>query len=384
MPNGDDEEREVTVGLLADPGLPTELATALVDELPGALSDRVSDQVRWRVHVRSEPLTLNEHGKIPLVQNAREKRSREGWDLMVCLTDLPRQVGHQPIIGEFNAEHRVALASLPAIGSFRLRKHLRDTVVYLLDALIHGTGLPGPARDARGRPKRGPAELMSPVRHLSNPDRDIDESITLTGLRGRVRLLLGMVRDNRPWRLVPSLSSALAAAMASAAFGVFFSTIWTLADALSVGRLTLISLLSVTTMVTWLIIYNGLWERPRAQEWRGQPVLYNLATVLTLFVGVAGMYMLLFAIVLVAAHVVIASSYMESQLGHPATFTSYVKLTWLASSMGIAAGALGSSLESEDAVRQATYSKRERERRERRKQQEAEERQQEQERTTED
>jgi hypothetical protein len=36
---------------------------------------------------------------------------------------------------------------------------------------------------------------------------------------------------------------------------------------------------------------------------------------------------------------------------------------WLTSSVGIVAGALGSSLESEEAVRRATYSARERDRR---------------------
>jgi hypothetical protein len=40
----------------------------------------------------------------------------------------------------------------------------------------------------------------------------------------------------------------------------------------------------------------------------------------------------------------------------------YAKLVWLAFSVGIVAGALGSSLESEEAIRKATYSKREQER----------------------
>ncbi|MBP2366780.1 hypothetical protein JOF36_002476 [Pseudonocardia parietis] len=34
-----------------------------------------------------------------------------------------------------------------------------------------------------------------------------------------------MVRANRPWRLVPNLSLAIAGAAAGAAFGVFYSNI---------------------------------------------------------------------------------------------------------------------------------------------------------------
>ncbi|PRX48732.1 hypothetical protein B0I33_104550 [Prauserella shujinwangii] len=359
-----DDERTITVGLVADPGLPSEVAAGLVDGLPGELAARVSDDVRWRVDLRTEALTLDADGNIPIVERARAHRPAHGWDVLVCITDLPRRLGTQPVIGELNAEESVVLASLPAVGSVRLRRHLRDTIVYLLDVLTQHRPLPGVVR------RRGPAELMSPVRHRENPRQDIDASITLVGLRGQVRLLAGMVRDNRPWRLVPSMSSALAAAMASAAFGVFFSTIWTMADALSPLRLAGISLFTVCAMVAWLILYNGLWERRRTRDLPGESVLYNVATVLTLFLGVTCMYVLLFVIVLTASGAVIAASYMSSQLGHPVGFTSYAKLAWLASSMGITAGALGSSLETEDAVRQATYSKRERERRERRRQQE--------------
>jgi hypothetical protein len=77
------------------------------------------------------------------------------------------------------------------------------------------------------------------------------------------------------------------------------------------------------------------------------------------------MYAILFVLALLAAVVLIDSGYLAQTLGHPVGVGSYLNLVWLGSSVGIVAGALGSSLEDEDTVREATYSRRERERQER-------------------
>ncbi|MFD8391965.1 hypothetical protein ACFV2N_22885 [Streptomyces sp. NPDC059680] len=82
----------------------------------------------------------------------------------------------------------------------------------------------------------------------------------------------------------------------------------------------------------------------------------------TLFLGVLCMYALLYALTLVSAFIVIDSSYLASRLGHSTGVGDYATLAWLSSSMGMVAGALGSSLDTEEAVRQGTYSRRERER----------------------
>jgi hypothetical protein len=48
-----------------------------------------------------------------------------------------------------------------------------------------------------------------------------------------------MVRANRPWRLVPGLSKALAAALATGAVATVNSTVWSLAASLSTPRLVI-------------------------------------------------------------------------------------------------------------------------------------------------
>jgi hypothetical protein len=229
---------------------------------------------------------------------------------------------------------------LPALGAWRLRKRLRDTVLYLIGELGKSRILERPA----GRERREVGGKLRPVRWVDHPDAEIEVSLALVGWRGRLRLLAGMIRDNKPWRLVPELSTALAAGSAAAAFGIFYGSIWALADALSPLRQMFISLLAMGSMVVWLILSNRLWERRSASK--EKTILYNASTVASLLCGVAAAYLVLFAVSFVGAFTVIEPDYLGQSLGHPAGIVEYLKLAWLSSSLGTFAGALGSSLES--------------------------------------
>ena len=148
-------------------------------------------------------------------------------------------------------------------------------------------------------------------------------------------------------------------AAAAAAFGIFYSSIWSMAEALPLWRLALINALAIVVMVGWLIFYNNLWDRRDGRHRGHQILLYNASTVLTLTISVACMYATLFALALLSALTIIDAGYLHSKVGHPVGFGDYAILVWLACSMGIVAGALGSSLDGEEAVLQATYSRRE-------------------------
>lgn len=127
----------------------------------------------------------------------------------------------------------------------------------------------------------------------------------------------------------------------------------------------MISVLAIGSMVTWMILDNGMWERRHPPETQEQAMLYNIATVVTTVVGIACLYGVLFTVTFLGALVVIDTDYLEQRMGHPVNLSSYLVLAWLASSLGTFAGALGSSLENKEAVYRATYGKRERERRRR-------------------
>ncbi len=348
----------VVVGLAADPGLPTEVAESMAINLPDRLARQVDDRVAWHVEVTSETLHLDESGRLILLSDERSRGDR-GWDMMVGLTELPRRMGKRPLVLEVDTSSATAWVSVPALGGLRLRSQAEMAVIALIDRL---SASPDDARSTQGRPA-GPTATTSlaPL-----PDAAGESRVQGSSMRGwgsRLRLLLGMVRVNRPWRLVKSLDSVFAAAAATGAFGVFYASVWNMADTLTIPRLALINVVAIAILVWWLVFHNGLWERSSARGGRStQPRLYNATTVLTLVVGVTCMYALLLGAAFLASMAVISQEYLEATLGHPVNAADYLRIAWFSSSMGTVAGALGSNFETEAAVRHVAYGRRQRER----------------------
>ena len=79
------------------------------------------------------------------------------------------------------------------------------------------------------------------------------------------------------------------------------------------------------------------------------------STALTIGVAVVLAYAVLFALVLLSAAVFVEGGYLRSTLGHRVDPADYSILAWMKTSLSTVAGALGSGLEDEDAVRDAAY-----------------------------
>ncbi len=355
--------RQVVVGVLADEGLPKQVIATIADDLPDIFATQISGETRWRVEHEVEQLPLDEDGDIPMRTLSKRHQQNHDWDLLVLITDLPRRAGTKPVVARVDVEHGVAMISLPALGAILVRRRTQALLVRVVRQLVSrrlGIDVDQGRRGAMARLR----EAVAPTQRMSGGRQSAATHWALVGLRGRLRLLAGMVRDNRPWQLVPHLAGATAAAAGTAAYGVITSSFWKLADALSPLRLAGIMVVTVVIMAVWLMVYNHLWDRPSQAVERRKAVLYNVSTAATLVIGVACMYAILYVVALLAAAVVIDSGYFAQALGHPVGVGSYLNLVWLCSSVGIVAGALGSSLEDEETVRKATYSRRERERQE--------------------
>jgi hypothetical protein len=379
----------VALGLLPAPEIPEKIAEEISTELPELFSKHVDERVSWEVSVICDPLTGSNPDAVRVIDAARERMLEESWDLTICMTDLPLRTNRLwPVVASVSITRKIAVLSLPPLGVAFLHQRVREAIVQLVTELYEGdpelspdsedradeevdteAKAGGDARHTGPTPRRlvgiRLTELVAPIRRVTPPDEDAEDvevRFVSPKVRGHLRLLAGMVFANRPWRLFTTMKGTLAAAFATAAYALVMPILWQMADSLSWVRLLLLMVLAIMAMVVWIIVAHNLWERPTEQEVRDRAALYNAATALTLSVAVLFSYAVLFVLVLVAAGIFLESGFLQSNLGHPVGPGDYARLAWMASSLATVAGALGSGLEDEETVREATYGYRQRRR----------------------
>jgi hypothetical protein len=344
----------MVVGLLATPpDQPAQVARKLALDLGDLLTERVDDRVRWEVRTGWGPLSPRRDGGIDaLLDDVAQRRKNEGWDVAICLTDLPLQVDRVPLVAHASARRRVGLVSLPALGVGRLR-----TVQAAVAGLVEG--LTGDLLGSRRRPGDQPlaqlVEKVAPIGRLVDHADDGEVSFASSRIAGRLRLVLGMVRANRPGRALLGLSKLVVGAFGTAAFALATNTIWQMGDALDGLRLSVIMVLGLATLVIWLIVRHDLWEKASEHTPKELARLFNIGTVLTLALAAAVCYVVLLVGTTTAAALLIDPSVLQQNIGHPVGPGDYLTLAWIISSLATVGGAVGSGLEDEDRVRAAAY-----------------------------
>src|SRR3954463_86296 len=139
------ERAVVTVGLVATPpDHPARVAERLTRELPGLLADRIDRDVRWEVRSGWGAVTpRRDGGADALLDDVARRREDCGWDVAVCLTDLPLHAQRVPLVAHCSARRRVGVVSLPALGLGQLRAG-RIAIAGLVEGLL--------AAERSGRP----------------------------------------------------------------------------------------------------------------------------------------------------------------------------------------------------------------------------------------
>src|SRR5699024_12505580 len=117
---------------------------------------------------------------------------------------------------------------------------------------------------------------------------------------GCLTILSGMVFANRPCRAISSLKKMLTLAFATGIYISIFSTPWQLSVSYTPKRFIALMILSMLGMVVWIIFAHHLWEKPTSKSQSQYRRLYNVTTVITLFVITFINYLVLFILFLLS------------------------------------------------------------------------------------
>ena len=326
------------LGLIATPTLADGVVDQLAQELTDALGRRYPG-VRWKVTAVRDRLTPAPVQLTELVDAARERLLDEDWQLAVCVTEVPLRLAGRPLLAQASPTHGIALISMPALGPLQLRRRLLEAIVGAVGVLV-------------GDPPGGQRRL---IELATDVDTGSGVSFLPRVISGNLLLLLGMIGANRPWRLVMRLSRALLGALAAAVYTLVTSDVWRIATSLDAARLTVLTLAVLAAAVFTLIAAHGLWERTGDPRVREQVILFNLTTLATVAFGICSLYAAVFLATLAGAGLLIDPDVFASAIAHAVGASDYLHLAWLSSSLATLGGALGASLETDAAVREAAY-----------------------------
>ncbi len=348
MPMTEHSDEGLNVLLVSDPGLPTRRVNSVKDTVESNLHEIFSPPVQ--VHSVTQMIGIRPDHTLDIESVRRIADDYERVDVIMLLTEIPRHSEGKPLVAELYPDYNVAVISCPTLGAWMTKRRLVKLFTTCAIRL-------SPTRDIKDS-----TDYELSWSHWSHRDSDGGYALHSHAIIGGLRTILGMVMANDPWRTAPKLSSALAAASATGAFGIFYNSIWEMANHLPTTRLLTIGFLATAAMVTWLILSNKLWDKPKVERLSTVVTLYNLSTVITLFMCVLALYGVLVLLILTGGLIVIAPDFMSEILGTHAQFSNYLDIAWLSAAMGVVAGALGSSFDDSMDLRQITHGQRERQR----------------------
>jgi uncharacterized membrane protein len=333
----------VRVGLIATPALDAATVAGLADGLSAELAERFPG-VDWQVTGIRNGLLPPPAPLTELVDAARRHLLAQDWDLAVAVTELPLRRARRPLVKHASPTHGVGLVSLPALGPRRVRQRLRESLSDVVATLVDDG-------DEPEHTQRRLVEMASEVEGTA----ELGIVFVARVLAGNMRLLLGMIRANHPWRFATRLSRAVFGAIAAASFALVTTDVWRIGESLAAWRLTALTVASIAIAIVTLITVHGLWERDDDPRVREQVALFNLVTGITLTFGVVSLYLALFTVTLAGAALLIEPSLFQAAVSHPVGLPDYLRLAWFTGSLATVGGALGGTLESDEAVREGAY-----------------------------
>lgn len=343
---------EVKVGLIPAPGMPEKRIKKLIDPLPELLNIVIDDKVDWQIDYETNPLVSSAEFINEGINQADEIREKNGWDMAIAVTDLPSLSNKKVVISEFGEDKEVSIIYLPALGMFNHKKKLQNLILHHIE-IFYG-------HESSENSGAISSQFINKVTEVT-PEEDNDSSkryIIKSTVTGWIRLVIGMIYINEPWTVLTGFKKIVSLAFATGTYVSIFSGAWDLSLEYTSWRFLLGMFISIFGMTAWLIHAHKLWEKTSQNSQKLYRSLYNLTTLGTVMsvtvVNYAIVYLLLTISILLFVPPGLFNSWTSVEAG--TGLHDYFNLIWFASSLGILAGALGSTVEDEDKIRNITYS----------------------------
>ena len=327
------------IGLVASTGYASKIAQNVQDNL---------DLENIEFDVKSKQFIEKASNIADIYEAVEEMIDEEKWSKAIILTDLPLFDNNKTIEVDINNSYNISMVSLPAFGPIFISKKLRETIenlVYQMNETENDVNL-----------YKGKTTKESNIK--VRKDRKPHERFLLKD-NNFFKLFATMTILNNPLNMMSSLSSVVAVAFTTGAFGMVFSTMWNLSNSFSIERMILINLVAIISMTAWIMIAHDLWQTSNNKSEKEIIRLYNLTTLSTLVISIITFYIILYLMFLVASIILLPSEFLPSQITvidtDKAGLTVYLRIAWFAASISTFAGAIGAGLESRNKIRESTY-----------------------------
>lgn len=354
--------KKITIGLIPSPDVSQKLVDKIIDKLKINIAKKLDKNIDWQFEVKVNTFVGAAEYVNETIQKVIEMKERNNWDYAVSINDLPSISEGKVVISDIGTKDGVGFVSLPSFGAFPFKKRIVKAITYIIELLYNKEY----KKAEKINKKINWNYIFSNVKHVT-PEKAVKTDVRLilqSRIIGLLRVLAGMVYANKPWKTLGSFKTILTLAFATGTYISIFSTPWQLSVAYTPGRFILLMSLSMIGMVVWMIFAHHLWEKSTSKTQIQYRRLYNMTTVMTLAFITVMNYLVLFVVFALSISIFVPEGIFDAATKEGAnnSIENYLRLAWLATSLGLLVGAIGTTVEEEDEIRKITYSYRQRNR----------------------
>lgn len=337
----------VRLGVLVDPACPDPDLDVLREDLHATYPD-----LAWEVSALSHHLGDEEDDSLDLLEIARDRMLDEDWDLAVAVRDEPLEQGKHTLRSQVSPVHAVGVIALDLVEEPVEAAVAR--VVGKILGLDNDEDDDAPTESERRAASKAARQLATEV---EDRGREFPLVYAWRVASANLRLLWQTIRANRPWMLAATLSKSLSAALAAGLLTLMTTDLWMLSAEYDGIQMALVGGLAILSVTISMIVGAKLWEKPRRRSERKQVTVFNIATVITVLIGVVVLHAALTLLSLAGALMFVDDIVFEEVTGDPATFWQYCKLAWFIGGLATIGSALGAGLEDDDDIREAIFTR---------------------------